>query len=366
MSSGRPPPIDRFWLTQQQSATFLERGISLPFTTPMLVGARLRLGERNAMELVVKNPSGGAGFYVLPWAGLPDICSPTPHDRRLWELVSAEPMPSPASIGRAAGQVVQEGLADLAAQASWSAAETGRDGDRVRANFMLLMLTIRQNETPAEAVMPPEQDHPEQLERRASRALARVGGVLGVPADAMAGRLEELAALLQDIGISGHHEPALIRRKMMAVAALSQGLSEWSQTSPEACGSPASGIITGSAERTLAGCSHIITELDELMADPTALLRRWLHEPAALRQLASRPEWLLDGWELPCAMWRDAPKAERLATCLQIAALTPALPREAERWTCPAADAARQAPLLLRRRVRALEDWRTGEIIRRD
>ena len=102
------------------------------------------------------------------------------------------------------------------------------------------------------------------------------------------------------------------------------------------------------------------------MADPTALLRRWLHEPAALRQLASRPEWLLDGWELPCAMWRDAPEAERLATCLQIAALTPALPREAERWTCPAADAARQAPLLLRRRVRALEDWRTGEIIRRD
>lgn len=127
------------------------------------------------MELVVKNPSGGAGFYVLPWAGLPDICSPTPHDRRLWELVSAEPMPSPASIGRAAGQVVQEGLADLAAQASWSAVETGRYGDRVRANFMLLMLTIRQNETPAEAVMPPEQDHPEQLERRAKRALARVG-----------------------------------------------------------------------------------------------------------------------------------------------------------------------------------------------
>ena len=330
----------------------------------MLVGARLRLGERNAMELVIRNPSGGTGSYILPWAALSDICTPTPHDRRLWDLVAAEPMLSPGAIRRAAGQVVQEGLAGLAAEASWSAVENWREGDRVRANFMLLILTIRQNETPDEAVIPPERDHPEQLERRAKRAFARVGSLLGIPADDMAGRIEEVAALLQDIGIPGQPEPAFTGRKMMELEALSRGVAEWSAATIAARDSPASGIITGSAELTLAVCRSILTELNALIADPMALLRRWLNEPAALRQLASRPEWLLDGWDLLCAMWRDAPEEARLATSLEIAILAPALPREAGRWT-RRAPATREVPVLLRRRVRAMEDWRTGQIIRR-
>ena len=361
MSSSFPPQIDRSWLAQNQAATFLERGISLPFTTPMLVGARLRLGEREAMELVIKNPSGGTGFYVLPWAALPDMCSPTSHDCRLWDLIVTEPMLSPAAIRRAAGQVVQEGLAGLAAEAAWSAAEHWRYGDHVRANFMLLVLTIRQHETPAEAVIPPERDHPEQLERRAKRALARVGGLLGIPADDMAGHLEQVASLLQDIGIPGHPEPALTRRKMMAVEALSRSITEWSEVTPAARDSPVSDTIIGSAELTLAACRSILAELDALMADPTALLCRWLNEPVALRQLALRPEWLLDGWDLLCAMWRDAPEDGRLATSREIAILTPVLPREAERWTRHAA--VRREPILLRRRVRAMEDWRTGQMI---
>jgi hypothetical protein len=365
MSSGLPPQIDRSWLAQNQAATFLERGISLPFTTPMLVGARLRLREREAMELVIKDPSGGMGFYVLPWAALPDMCSPTSHDCRLWDLIVAEPLLSPASIRRAAGQVVREGLAGPAAEAAWSAAEHRCHGDRVRANFMLLVLTIRQNETLAEAVIPPERDHPEQLERRAKRALARVGGLLGIPADDMAACLEEVAVLMQDTGVPGHPEPAHTRRKMIEVEALSRGVAEWSEVTPAARDSPVNDVIIGAAELTLAGCRSILTELDALMADPTALLRRWLNDPVALRQLASRPEWLLDGWDLLCAMWRDAPEEGRLATAGEIARLTPVLPREAERWTRHATTIRRE-PILLHRRVRAMEDWRTGQMIGSD
>jgi len=362
MSSGRSPPIDRFWLAQNQAATFLARGVSLPFTTPMLAGARLRSGERNAKELVIKNPSGGTGSYILPWAALADICLPTAHDRRLLDLVAAEPVLSPGAARRTTGQVVQEGLAGRAAEAAWSAAERRRIGDRLRANFMLLILTIRQNETPEEAVIPPERDHPEQLERRAKRALARLGGMLGIPANDMAGCLEEVAALLQDIGIPGHQEPALTRRRMMELEALSRGIAEWNEASLAARDSPASAIIVGSVEMTLAGCRRVLMELEALIVDPLALLRRWLNDPVALRQLVSRAEWLLDGWELPCAMWCNAPAEGRLATSLQIASLTPVLPREAERWTRHDT-AGREGTVLLRRRVRALEDWRTGQII---
>ncbi len=33
--------------------TFLERGVAVPFTTPLLAGSRTRPGERNQLELIV-------------------------------------------------------------------------------------------------------------------------------------------------------------------------------------------------------------------------------------------------------------------------------------------------------------------------
>jgi hypothetical protein len=63
--------------------TFLERGVAVPFTTPILIGARARPGERKPLELIVPNPSGARGVYILPWDGISGLCKPTVHDRRL-------------------------------------------------------------------------------------------------------------------------------------------------------------------------------------------------------------------------------------------------------------------------------------------
>ena len=50
-----------------------------------------------------------------------------------------------------------------------------------------------------------------------------------------------------------------------------------------------------------------------------------------------------------------------LSTSRDIAMLVPVLPREAETWSGMIADWDR--PALLRRKVRTLEDWRTGRIL---
>ncbi|MBU6498939.1 MAG: hypothetical protein KGQ40_10460, partial [Rhodospirillales bacterium] len=60
-----PPAVESFL-----PSTFLERGVAVPFTTPQLAGARARPGTRVPLELVVPNPSGGRGHYILPWDGL--------------------------------------------------------------------------------------------------------------------------------------------------------------------------------------------------------------------------------------------------------------------------------------------------------
>ena len=36
--------------------TFQERGVALPFTTPMLGGARARLSHNRGIEIIVRNP----------------------------------------------------------------------------------------------------------------------------------------------------------------------------------------------------------------------------------------------------------------------------------------------------------------------
>jgi hypothetical protein len=74
-------------------ATFLERGVAVPFTTPQLNGARARPGERRPLELIIPNPSGGRGVYILPLEGIHDFCTLTINDRRLADGITKRSCP---------------------------------------------------------------------------------------------------------------------------------------------------------------------------------------------------------------------------------------------------------------------------------
>src|SRR6185437_16681434 len=78
--------------------TFLERGVSVPFTTPQLNGARVRPGERKPLELIIPNPSGGRGVYVVPLGNVQDFCSLTVSDRRLADAITRVRGITPSTI----------------------------------------------------------------------------------------------------------------------------------------------------------------------------------------------------------------------------------------------------------------------------
>jgi hypothetical protein len=42
-------------------ATFAERGVALPTTTPLLSGARVQPGARGGLDLLIPSPTGGRG-----------------------------------------------------------------------------------------------------------------------------------------------------------------------------------------------------------------------------------------------------------------------------------------------------------------
>jgi hypothetical protein len=95
------PAAPRALLTDFQPATFLERGATVPFTSPLLQQARIRLGLGGTREIVLRNPSGGPGWYVGPWDGVAEMARATVHDRLVYKRIEETGAISPLDICRA-------------------------------------------------------------------------------------------------------------------------------------------------------------------------------------------------------------------------------------------------------------------------
>lgn len=113
-------------------ATFLERGVTVPFTSPQLNGARARPGERAPLELIIPNPSGGRGVYILPLEGIHDFCPLTINDRRLTDAIAKLRGVTPDTIRHVARDVAAEGLAGRGAVAAAKQAQKNDELARIQ------------------------------------------------------------------------------------------------------------------------------------------------------------------------------------------------------------------------------------------
>lgn len=362
MSEIRTDILERFGTAAYQPATFLDRGVTVPFTTPFLLGARIRPTETRAgLEVVITNPSGGRGNYVVPWAALPEICSPTLHDRRLWQRLSDQTVVSPPTVRETARAVAAEGLAGREAAAAVARAVNEDGAARMRANFLLLLDLVRRTETREEAVVLPQADTPVQIELRAKRAVARFAPRLGVSAEIIAAWLEAIAAAFCGVGIPG--DPGLSRTRGL-VAALKAMIAEielWVAQSADPGEQHGAVLVMDAARLTLSCAATAFKDLDGLLSDTPTLLRAWREDSTDLGRRASRPDWLLDGWQVIIELWRDADPVLRQGALWEMALLAPVMPREVEEWLGIEEDWDR--PTRLRRVVRANEDWRSGRML---
>ncbi len=331
-------------------STFLERGVWVPFTTPALEGTRVRPGERDHLELIVANPSGGRGVYILAWEGVFAICAPTVHDRVLAGRLHALRGITPTAIRRLALDAAGEGLAGREAA---SAATVARDADRelvTLTNFALLLRLIEQTERTVA-------DPAEAMEARAKRAVASVAAGLGRSPEDVAAALEELAALYAPFGLGPAAGRGRVCRGSAALHGLRGGVTA-ALRGPPVLTSADADLVVASVDLTLACLRGTVADALGLIAALPALLQRWRTAPGEIAARLARPDWLLDGWDRICLAW-DEGGTDRDARFAEIADLIPAVPREASAWADAPVEAAAGA-LRLRRRVRLQEDWRTG------
>jgi hypothetical protein len=346
------PPIQAYHPT-----TFQERGVLIPFTTPLLGGTRARPGEKAGLELVIPNPSGGPGVYIMDWSAISDLCRPTLHDRQLSERIAAIPNVVPSAIRRVAREVAAEGLAgEEAMQAALATADAEKQ-DRTVTNFLLLMALVDQV-----ALFKDAPKGVPDMETRARLTVARIAPGIGRSADWVATALESLGDAMAALGVAGQPTLSRVPRLIDLLGDTCASLGAWSRNQKDADQASYVEMINTTASHTLALARDTTDRGRGLTKNLTELLRRWAADSDSGVRLAARPEWLLDGWEQICLIWRCArDDASRRAALIEIAQLVPIIPLEAFHWSDIVIEL--DVATRVRRNIPLNEDWRTGAIV---
>lgn len=318
---------------QWRPARFSERGVLLPFTTPFLLGGRMRPADRGAAELVLAHPADAEGVYVLPWSAMPSFCAPTLHDRALWERAAAAlPGLSPAAARRASRAVAAAGHAGRHAARAAAAADAARGETVTALHYGLLLELLRRIEPATEATAAPltARDGPAGVEGRVRSALERLRQEGGPsPAAAMAA-LGEIASALEGCGLRADGGGGGRARLPRLAGGLAEMAAEMeaaaAELPPDDAKRAGLRLLAESAGVALRCGRAALGAAHALLDDPWALLRRWPDEGRDILSRLHRPEWALDGWDAIRALWRGG------GALRDMALLVPAMPTEADGW----------------------------------
>jgi len=300
--------------------------VTVPFTTPLLTGARVRGAIRGGSELIVPNPSGLRGDYVLAWDGLDALCRPTVHDQALAARLRTLAELTPYTVRECAWDVASQGFAGPEARAAAEAARAADRHARIRANTALLRLLVAQSGRATSARVTIADLRAADLQRR-----RRSGAEAGIAGDGLAMVVNELAELFAPIGIGPEAEAARLPRLLHDLGRLHRETLRFALMQRGAAAERAHGIVDAAAAAVRVRA--VLDAAGGLTEDMLALIGRCIADPDGLARELMRPAWLLDGWEPLVLIWTAARGiGEQREALAQMVSLRPVLPQEATGW----------------------------------
>lgn len=337
---------------------FRQRGVVIPFTTPHLLGARLRQGHAaKVKELWLPSLSGQPEPVIMTMEQVGISRTMTLHDQVLWQKILKLPDISPDLVRGAALDVAAEGLRGRAAMAQAEAERTADKTAHRRVLFLLLTDLIRRTELPAEAKVPPEQESLTYLRPRIGKAISRIAKRYNMTIEQTEAAVEALSGVFMPLGKA---KDAVVAHRRQALENLRSFVKELGVWTAARKGSPRgqkAEWVLRKAALSLACAEAAMAELDRVFDDSTLLIRAWQRDAQSVMRRAARPDWLLDGWDIVIALWRQSEPSDREATLWEMAQLVPPLPKEVEGWAgFPAGGS--DVRLMLSTPSRAL-DWRS-------
>jgi hypothetical protein len=322
------------------------------------MGARVRESKRVGVELVVPNPSGGRGVYIVQWPGVRALCTPSVHDTVLFHGISQLKQIDPAAVRNVALDVAIGGYAGRDAM---QAAESARGRDRVHrllTDFLVVAGLVEQVE-PTGRPMTRIAERTPDFDRRADLVLRRIEPSFGCRAGHLLNGLAALGAAFTPIGAAANDQSARIPRTVFGLKETRAELSHWLATDPASDVGGLGKLVTDTMDAAIGHAGTVLAGARDTLADPLALLRRWVIQPDDPLDLAARCDWVVDGWERISLLWKIADTmASRRAALLEMAQLLPVLPREIKDWVD---GAVAQVPFDEGCRVVSNNDaWRSG------
>lgn len=353
-------------LSDFQPATFLERGATVPFTSPLLQQGRLRLAAGKHREIVIRNPSGAPGWYVGPFEAAVEMARVTVHDRLVYRRIEATGAVTPLEVREAVRAVAADGYAGQDAKAAAIAAIEAEETAWRDTYARLLAALLRQSRRSGGEAIAAAHSRAELM--AATPALvAPVAPQFGLSPGGLAGALEEVASLLARLGAPGD-PPRQVERDLAAARTLLEGIE--ALLAEDANADPDAGrTILAHGQATVALASAALAQARQEAASPASLLRAWAQDRDATRARLTRAEWLLDGWPYLLSLWSTAVEQTNgrprrvLADLLQS---LPPLPREVTGAAIASFAPAGAPGPPLRRRAAWINDLTEAELVARN
>lgn len=342
---------------QFKPAKFEERGTAVAFTTPALSQARVRLDNREQLELVVSAFSGVKGNYVIRWKDVAEIFSLTMHDRALQDEVYKRKSCSPNDVRLATLETAKTGLAGPEAQRMAEEALAEDENDILLTRFFLFKGAL--DKLSGGKMQLHMSDFTSSSGReRIKSGLGDIAKRFGTNANDLYERLERWGWYLSPIGLPGMPKECRIRRLVSSIANLADTLNTWANSDKSDASYLASNVArvafhTDDFARDLAAAA--IRPID--FAD--RVLANWDKALGSLQRDMERLLWTVDGWEFIILLWRDAEGRDRdhqRAAVTEIYRVLPIIP-DKEAADRPKLQAAQEST---HKQVRALEGWNSG------
>lgn len=345
-------------MESHKPASFAERGVAVPFTTPRLAGARVRPAERTGTEFLVPNPSGGRGVYVLHWGGVRQLCRPTVHDTLLHQRISRLPVMEPRGVRLTARRLAAEGMAGREASIAAQATGEADTRDQILINFLLLVALMERME-PIGLRISAETERTPELDLRARRLVGRFAASIGRDVVRVGSDLEALSPLFVAVGLDQAGPPARLPRLAERLGEAADSLALWARRYPDDVFASLAASLARSARLSASCAAATLRAVRAMTHDMPGLLQAWAGAPAEVARQAGRPEWVLDGWERFCLLWETTSHVSTQRAVLpEMAQLVPLLPREVTEWGDERLEMEGLEPVF--RGARLNDPWRAG------
>lgn len=313
--------------------TFEQRGVYVPFTTPILAYARLRRPIGGSLEVLIPGLAGGSETYIIPYKVLPDVLNLLVHDRALHEELLNLRKISPGRVRQSANLVAMTGLGGPAL-----AKRAKQDRQSEQELPTLILFSLIRN---AISQLAPSHPGVANLDGRqiatpeglnlAREALGGYGQTIGESGNKIYARLERWANVLAPLGMSDGSIKGPLLILLTTLEDLTVELSKWLIQEPPDTAEMAQRTVTAARAAAQRARDHLnaIAEMEKAMAEP---LRSFDETENKITLHIERISLMLDGWQRVIDLWemgRDGDRFFQRDTLEGFAQYLPILPLEA-------------------------------------